>query len=260
MSYKLKEYFDLPKFNPFTQIQARIQQIPQARQARQSQPQAYQSSQLIPQGLSPRQVIQGQQILQKDSKSLSDSESHLNSESLREQSISESTNRLPNKRYYQRKRDTINSECKEKRLNNPSNESFEEVENNEKNENNENSENNDAGESYLNKAYNNPEVVLNSALEKNVSEEDEVKEEEVPVKESQFSKMYGKFDITIDSILEKIETVVRKISDLFTNLLLFMKGSVEKKQLQKVFLLIIMSIAMAIVFVGINVIFGKVIL
>jgi preprotein translocase subunit SecE len=39
-----------------------------------------------------------------------------------------------------------------------------------------------------------------------------------------------------------------------------MKKSIEKKQLKKVFLILIMSISMAILFVGINVIFGKVIL
>ena len=117
-------------------------------------------------------------------------------------------------------------------------------------------------DSYLKKAYNNPEIILSSVFEKNVSEEDTLTQvtEGDQVKESKFSKIFGKFDITLDSILEKLDSIVQKISDLFKDLFKFMKQSIEKKQLKKVFLLLVMSISMAILFVGINVIFGKVIL
>ena len=117
-------------------------------------------------------------------------------------------------------------------------------------------------DSYLKKAYNNPEIILNSVFEKNVSEEDTSTRvtEDNQLNESKFSKIFGKFDITLDSILEKLNSIVQKLSDLFKDLFKFMKQSIEKKQLKKVFLLLVMSISMAILFVGINVIFGKVIL
>ena len=117
-------------------------------------------------------------------------------------------------------------------------------------------------DSYLKKAYNNPEIILSSVLEKNVSEEDPLTKVngDDQLNESKFSKIFDKFDITLDLILEKLDSIIQKISDLFKDLFKFMKQSIEKKQLKKVFLLLVMSISMAILFVGINVIFGKVIL
>jgi hypothetical protein len=114
-------------------------------------------------------------------------------------------------------------------------------------------------DSYLKQVYNNPEIVLDSALAKTRSEQD-IETEDGEPKESRFGKIYNKFDITLDSMLDKIYSIIEKISNLFKDLFKFMKQSIEKKQLKKVFLILIMSISMAILFVGINVIFGKVIL
>ena len=50
------------------------------------------------------------------------------------------------------------------------------------------------------------------------------------------------------------------MNSLITNIFKFMKNSLEVKKLKRVFFILIMAIAMAFVFVGVNVIFGKVIL
>ena len=65
---------------------------------------------------------------------------------------------------------------------------------------------------------------------------------------------------SIDSILKNTETIVEKVSDLVLKLIKFIKKSLQIKELKKVFFMIFMAIAMAILFMGLNILFGKVIL
>jgi hypothetical protein len=69
-----------------------------------------------------------------------------------------------------------------------------------------------------------------------------------------------KIDKVIVIILKKIEELLNQMNSLITNIFKFMKNSLEVKKLKRVFFILIMAIAMAFVFVGVNVIFGKVIL
>ena len=69
-----------------------------------------------------------------------------------------------------------------------------------------------------------------------------------------------KVDSSIDDGLEKTNSVLELVIKLITDLLSFIKKSLELKKLKKVIFIIIMSIVMAFVFVGVNVFFGKVIL
>lgn len=69
-----------------------------------------------------------------------------------------------------------------------------------------------------------------------------------------------KIDKVIILILKKIEELLKQMNSLITNIFKFMKNSLEVKKLKRVFFILIMAIAMAFVFVGVNVIFGKVIL
>ena len=65
---------------------------------------------------------------------------------------------------------------------------------------------------------------------------------------------------SIDSILKSTETFVEKVSDLVSKLIKFIKKSLKITELKKVFFMIFMAIAMAILFMGLNILFGKVIL
>jgi hypothetical protein len=65
---------------------------------------------------------------------------------------------------------------------------------------------------------------------------------------------------SIDSILKSTETFVEKVSDLVSKLIKFIKKSLNITELKKVFFMIFMAIAMAILFMGLNILFGKVIL
>jgi len=65
---------------------------------------------------------------------------------------------------------------------------------------------------------------------------------------------------SIDSLLKNTETIVEKVSDLVSKLIKFIKKSLNIKELKKVFFMIFMAIAMAILFMGLNILFGKVIL
>ena len=65
---------------------------------------------------------------------------------------------------------------------------------------------------------------------------------------------------SIDSLLKNTETTVQKLSDLVSKLIKFIKKSLKIKELKKVFFMIFMAIAMAILFMGLNILFGKVIL
>jgi len=81
--------------------------------------------------------------------------------------------------------------------------------------------------------------------------------------DSIISKIYSfakKVDSSIDDGLEKTNSVLELVIKLITDLLSFIKKSLELKKLKKVIFIIIMSIVMAFVFVGVNVFFGKVIL
>ncbi len=77
---------------------------------------------------------------------------------------------------------------------------------------------------------------------------------------SRFFKIYSKVDASIDAGLEKTNSVLDQIIKLINAFFSFLKKSLEVKQLKKVFFILIMSIAMAFVFVGVNIFFGKIIL
>jgi len=79
-------------------------------------------------------------------------------------------------------------------------------------------------------------------------------------KETETLSIFQKIDRIIVIILKKIEELLNQMNSLITNIFKFMKNSLEVKKLKRVFFILIMAIAMAFVFVGVNVIFGKVIL
>jgi hypothetical protein len=67
-------------------------------------------------------------------------------------------------------------------------------------------------------------------------------------------------DSTVDSVLVKTDNVLTGVSDLLSNLFKFIRYSLEKKQLKKIFFLLFMSLAMAILLMGVNLIFGKIVI
>ena len=71
---------------------------------------------------------------------------------------------------------------------------------------------------------------------------------------------YNNVDIGIDSVLEKTETVVNQVATLLNYLFDLMKNSLKKKNLKKVFFILFMSFAMALLIFGLNIIFGKIII
>jgi len=73
-------------------------------------------------------------------------------------------------------------------------------------------------------------------------------------------QFYNNVDIGIDSALEKTEKVVDQVSVLLNYLFEFMKNALKKKNLKKIFFLLFLSFAMALVIFGINIIFGKIII
>jgi hypothetical protein len=78
-----------------------------------------------------------------------------------------------------------------------------------------------------------------------------------------FNKIYiffKKIDTSLDFGLGKLHYILEKVLTLFYGLFNFMKKSLERKQLKKVYFILIMSVVMAFVFFGVNVFFGKVIL
>lgn len=84
-------------------------------------------------------------------------------------------------------------------------------------------------------------------------------------REKVFKKVKKESDVdtgpdSIDSILKTTETFVEKVSDLVSKLIKFIKKSLKITELKKVFFMIFMAIAMAILFMGLNILFGKVIL
>lgn len=72
--------------------------------------------------------------------------------------------------------------------------------------------------------------------------------------------LYNKVDTSIDSGLEKTDSIITDLNKLFTGFFKFLKKSLEVKQIKKVLFFLFMSVAMAFIFVGINVFFGKIIL
>ncbi len=73
-------------------------------------------------------------------------------------------------------------------------------------------------------------------------------------------KVYTRVDESVETVLDKTDSVINKILELIKNLYKFLKKSVEKESIKKVIFMILMSICMAFVLMGVNVIFGKVIL
>jgi len=73
-------------------------------------------------------------------------------------------------------------------------------------------------------------------------------------------QFYNNVDIGIDSVLEKTDTVVNKVSVLLNYIFEFIKNALKKKNLKKVFFLLFMSFAMALLIFGLNIIFGKIII
>ena len=67
-------------------------------------------------------------------------------------------------------------------------------------------------------------------------------------------------DSTVDSVLVKTDNVLTGVSNLLSNLFTFIRYSLEKKQLKKIFFLLFMSLAMAILLMGVNILFGKIII
>ena len=94
---------------------------------------------------------------------------------------------------------------------------------------------------------------------KKINEDSEVNEENEDSEVNKESDVKTGPD-SIDSILKNTETIVEKVSDLVLKLIKFIKKSLQIKELKKVFFMIFMAIAMAILFMGLNILFGKVIL
>jgi preprotein translocase subunit SecE len=73
-------------------------------------------------------------------------------------------------------------------------------------------------------------------------------------------RFFNNVDIGIDLVLEKTETVINKVGTFFNSLFDFIKNALKKKNLKKVFFIIFMSFAMALLIFGLNIIFGKIII
>ena len=73
-------------------------------------------------------------------------------------------------------------------------------------------------------------------------------------------RFFNNVDIGIDLVLEKTEIVINKVGTFFNSLFDFIKNALKKKNLKKVFFIIFMSFAMALLIFGLNIIFGKIII
>jgi hypothetical protein len=73
-------------------------------------------------------------------------------------------------------------------------------------------------------------------------------------------QFYNNVDTGIDSILEKTDTVMDKVASLSNNLFIFLKKSIQIKNLKQIFFIIFMSFAMSLLLFGLNIIFGKIII
>ena len=74
-----------------------------------------------------------------------------------------------------------------------------------------------------------------------------------------FSEIHN-VDIELLAEYIKTDNVLTGVSDLLSNLFKFIRYSLEKKQLKKIFFLLFMSLAMAILLMGVNLIFGKIVI
>ena len=74
------------------------------------------------------------------------------------------------------------------------------------------------------------------------------------------SKILAKINTVLVLILKKLEDTLNLVNSLITNSFIFLRTSLEIKNIKRVLFILIMSIAMAFVLVGVNLIFGKLIL
>ena len=73
-------------------------------------------------------------------------------------------------------------------------------------------------------------------------------------------KILAKINTVLVLILKKLEDTLNLVNSLITNSFIFLRTSLEIKNIKRVLFILIMSIAMAFVLVGVNLIFGKLIL
>jgi len=73
-------------------------------------------------------------------------------------------------------------------------------------------------------------------------------------------QFYNNVSIGVDSVLEKTDTVMDKVSLLFNDLFIFIKKSIQIKNLKQIFFILFMSLAMSLLLFGLNIIFGKIII
>jgi hypothetical protein len=71
---------------------------------------------------------------------------------------------------------------------------------------------------------------------------------------------YSRVDTSIDLGLEKTDSILTDLNNVLDLFFKFLKKSLTVKTIKKVLFFLFMSIAMAFVFTGINLIFGKIIL
>jgi hypothetical protein len=72
--------------------------------------------------------------------------------------------------------------------------------------------------------------------------------------------LYTRVDTSIDLGLEKTDSIVTDLYKVLNSFFKFLKKSLTVKTIKKVLFFLFMSMAMAFVFTGINLIFGKIIL
>jgi hypothetical protein len=73
-------------------------------------------------------------------------------------------------------------------------------------------------------------------------------------------QFYNNVSIGVDSVLEKTDTVMDKVSLLSNDLFIFIKKSIQIKNLKQIFFILFMSLAMSLLLFGLNIIFGKIII
>lgn len=95
-------------------------------------------------------------------------------------------------------------------------------------------------------------------MSKTTNKENTNKEENSYI--DKLSNIYNKVDSSIDAGLEKTDSIITMLYNLISDLFKFLKRSLKVKVIKKVLFFIFMSFAMAFVFVGINIFFGKIIL
>lgn len=73
-------------------------------------------------------------------------------------------------------------------------------------------------------------------------------------------QFYNNVSIGVDSALEKTDTIMDKVSLLSNDLFIFIKKSIQIKNLKQIFFILFMSFAMSLLLFGLNIIFGKIII